>query len=179
MDMSFIIFFLGFLCALAALISIVIWSLRCGISPMPTTTRVKLKLLTLLPDEISGEIYELGAGWGTLAFPLARHYPLNLVIGFETSPFPFLFCKLRQRVIPLKNLTFKRANFLNANLQKGGLIVCYLYPQAMVHLKNKFEKELKTGTWIISNTFAIPDWKPIKIYQVDDLYQTKIYLYKR
>jgi len=31
---------------------------------------------------------------------------------------------------------------------------------------------------VISNTFAIPGWKPISIYELDDMYRTKIYVYR-
>ena len=56
--------------------------------------------------------------------------------------------------------------------------VCYLYPGAMRQLKEKFIKELKPGTMIISNTFAIPGWIPQQVWEVNDLYKTKIYRYE-
>ena len=49
----------------------------------------------------------------------------------------------------------------------------------MKRLKEKLEAELKPGTLVISNTFAIPGWAYEKMLEVDDLYRTKIYLYKR
>ena len=60
--------------ALGAL-SVIVYTLRYGISPMPTSPRVRRVLLGLLPEDPGGPVAELGAGWGTLAFPLARRWP--------------------------------------------------------------------------------------------------------
>ena len=167
-----------FLLLVLALLSIVFWSWRNGISPMPTSSKVKKRLLISLPEEVEGDIFELGSGWGTLAFPLARRFPNCQVNAYETSFVPFLFTKLRHRLNPLSNLIFYRQDFFTVPLGDASLIVCYLYPEAMRQLKIKFEKELKPGTWVVSNTFGVPGWKPVKIDEVDDLYRTKIYAYQ-
>jgi Methyltransferase small domain len=178
MDLFFFLSILLCLCLLAILLSIVGYSLYHGITPMPTSRKTKNCLLLALPKTIkAGKIYELGAGWGTLAFPLAAHYPQNQVVAFENSPVPYLFSKGRALIDSHSNLAILKRNFFSISLEDAALVVCYLYPLAMTNLKEKFKKELKPGTWIISNTFAIPGWKPENIYQVPDIYRTKIYLY--
>ena len=47
----------------------------------------------------------------------------------------------------------------------------------MEKLKEKFLKELKPGTIIISNTFAISGLKPTQIIEINDIYKTKVYKY--
>jgi 16S rRNA A1518/A1519 N6-dimethyltransferase RsmA/KsgA/DIM1 with predicted DNA glycosylase/AP lyase activity len=164
---------------LGILISIVVWSIRCGIAPMPTSPKALKRLEEALPSSLNdGVIYELGSGWGTLAFPLARHYQDVQVIGYELSPVPFLFSKMRLGFSGSQNLQIRKKDFLKVSLGDAALIVCYLYPGAMYQLKEKFEKELKPGTWVVSNTFAIAGWVPERIYEVPDLYHTKIYLYR-
>lgn len=158
--------------------SIVIWSIRNGIAPMPTSFKAKQALLKALPPTVSGEVYELGAGWGTLLLPLAQRYPHTSIIGFETSTIPFYVTYLRMALKTLPNLKLYRRDFFQADLQKAGLVVCYLYPEAMRRLKVKFEKELRPGTWVISNTFAVPGWKAIDKVEVGDLYRTVVYIYK-
>jgi hypothetical protein len=66
--------------AVAALVAVglvltVVYPFRTGISPVPTNRRVRATLLASLPRRIDGTIVELGSGWGTLAFPLARRHP--------------------------------------------------------------------------------------------------------
>lgn len=169
----FLLFFFG------VFLSIVFWSLHNGISPMPTSTKAKNAILKLLPSEVKGDILELGSGWGTLAFPIADHYPHLAVFAYETSFIPFYFSKIRQFVQQRPNLKLIRQNFFTTSFHNGEVIVCYLYPEAMWQLKEKFEQELKPGTWIISNTFAIPGWKPFSVIELDDLYHSKVYLYQR
>jgi trans-aconitate methyltransferase len=178
MSVTFSIILILILLVLVALsISIIIWSIRNGISPMPTSSKAKKCLMSLLPDQIHGVIYELGSGWGTLTFPLARHYSKAVVIGFETSPVPFFVSWLRRFSEKAPNLCLKREDFFSFPIKDASLIICYLYPQAMQRLKLKFLNELKPGCVIISNTFAIPGWKPEKIIEVQDIYRSKIYVY--
>jgi hypothetical protein len=167
-----------FIIILWILLSVVFWSIRNGIGPMPSSKPAKICLMKSLPPIGKGKIFELGSGWGTLAFPIAHRFPDNIVVGFETSPIPYTFSKLRLWSSPLANLCFEKKDFYIVNFAEADLIVCYLYPGAMRLLKSKLEQELKKGTWVISNTFAIPGWTPQNIYEVEDLYRTKIYLYK-
>lgn len=173
------IFFAGSLIIFLLLIagSIIITTLRNGISPMPTSYKVKKKLLEIIPSETKGNVYELGSGWGTLAFPLAKNLPDCQLIAYENSYFPYIFSVLRKLFHPLGNLEFHNQNFLDTSLENSQLIICYLYPGAMEQLKEKMEKELSKECLVISHTFAVPSWKPEKVIEVDDLYSTKIYLY--
>jgi hypothetical protein len=165
-------------CLLGILISIVSYTVYNEISPMPTSQKAKKYLLKALPKDLpKGKIYELGSGWGTLAFPIAFHFSQTPVIAIENSPLPFLFSKSRFFLESPKNLKILKQNFFTLSLNDAALIICYLYPKGMQKLKIKFENELKSGTWVISNTFAIPGWKPVKVYEIHDLYQTKIYVY--
>jgi len=163
---------------ISCLASIVLWTVRNGISPMPTAKKVKRALLTTLPPACSGHIYELGSAWGTLALALAKKYPQSQIWGYETSPIPYFLSRLIQHYSTPTNLTFVRQDFFAVDLSKAKLIVCYLYPTCMQRLKAKFEKELHPDTLVASHTFAIPGWKAEKIVEVDDLYKTKVYLYK-
>src|SRR5713101_7824726 len=144
------------LCAMA--ISIVIWTMRNKISPMPTAPRIKKKLLESLPEDFEGLIVELGSGWGTLAFALAAKYPHCQVVGYESSPIPYYYTRLLNILLGHKNLHFERKDFFAVPLDEARLAVCYLYPDAMKRLKEKFKRELTPGSLVVSHTFAIPGW---------------------
>ena len=130
-----------------------------------------------LPPNLEGTVYELGSGWGTLALPLAKHLPHCHVVGIESSPIPFWVS--RALAYKQANLTFRREDFFEASLEDATLVICYLYPGAMEKLKEKFDRELRSGAWVISHTFAIPGWTPWRLEKVPDLYRTKIYIYRR
>jgi hypothetical protein len=162
----------------AGMLSIVVHTLRTGISPMPTSPRVRRQLLSLLPAETEGTVLELGSGWGTLAFALADHCPRARVVAFELSPLPYAFSRLRQRLAPRSNLQLVREDFFRASFSEASAVVCYLFPGAMTRLAPRLSTELAPGTRILSHTFALRGWKPLRTLVVDDLYRTPVYLYE-
>ncbi|HRD55834.1 MAG TPA: SAM-dependent methyltransferase [Parachlamydiaceae bacterium] len=131
-----------------------------------------------VPKKIEGSILELGSGFFPLSYQAANLFKENEVIAYETSLVPYLFSKIYLFAFPLKNLKIIRKDFFKVSFHEGKLLLCYLYPAAMQKLENKFEKELPKEAYIISNTFALPNKKPEKVITTDDLYKTKIYLYK-
>lgn len=156
---------------------IVGWSLKNGIGPMPTSPKAKRILLDNLPNHRRGIIFELGSGWGTLAFPLAQKYPNCTIVAYENSPIPYFISKIRLSFSRHKNLHIKRQDFYHASFENATMIICYLYPGAMQRLKRKLGNELMQGTFVISNTFSIPGWQTYKILEVRDMYHSKIYMY--
>ena len=78
--------------------SIVIWTLRNGISPMPSSPKAKAAIFQLIeeyvPKEMEGDIVELGSGFLTLALPIAKKFPHIKIIAYETSTLPYLISKI-------------------------------------------------------------------------------------
>ena len=165
--------------ALLAALSIGAYTLRTGISPMPSGPRACRALLAALPARVDGTVYELGAGWGTLALPLARRYPRQPVVAFELSPLPWLVCWLRGRLAGATNLRVLRVDFLGEELSAGGLLTCYLYPEGMARLAPKLAVELRPGAWVLSNSFALPGWQARAVLPSGGLWGERIYVYVR
>ena len=53
--------------------------------------------------------------------------------------------------------------------------MCYLFPAGMERLKEKFERELRPGTKVVSHTHGVPGWEPLETIEVD---ATPIYIYE-
>lgn len=153
------------------------YTLLTGISPVPTSPRVKKAMLASLPAHLNGPIHELGAGWGTLAFPLARHYPACQVEAYELSPVPWLFLLGRKAIFRPPNLAIHRSDIHKADLGPAALVTCYLYPGGMERLRPKLEAELRPGAIVLSNCFAMPGWTPGATRTADDLYASPVYTY--
>src|SRR5210317_619481 len=128
------------------------YSLLTGISPVSCTLYSRKKIIKAVSSTQKGVIYELGAGWGALAFPLARRCPESKVVAYELSPVPWIFLKLRAFFHGPRNLKIARRNFLKEDMSKASLVVCYLYPGAMAKLSSKLVMELKPSAKVISNT---------------------------
>ena len=73
---------------------------------------------------------------------------------------------------------FLRNNFTDASLAGASLIVCYLFPRGMERLRPKFERELTPGTLVVSNTFAVPGWRPSRVRRGADLDASAVYVYR-
>ena len=149
-----------------------------GASPVPTSPRVRQAMLASLPADLEGTIFELGSGWGTLAFPLARMYPGCRVVAYEISPVAWLFSRLRQSVERLPNLVIERRDFYKASLAEASLAVCYLHSDAMEKLRPKLESELAPGALVLCNSFRVPGWQPEVERTAADMYASKVYLYR-
>lgn len=139
---------------------IVAYAVRTGVPPMPTAAGTRAAMLRLLPDRIEGTVYDLGSGWGGLAFALARRYPDNPVVGLELSPLPWLFSRVMLAIRRLPNLQFRRADMLDVALTDAGAATCYLIPTAMQRLAPKLAAELRPGVSVVSYSFAIDSWIP-------------------
>lgn len=157
----------------------IIWStLRFGISPMPTSGKVRALLVSdFFTPEQGGVIHELGAGWGTLAFAIARRCPRAKVVAHEGSLVPFLFCAVRRLVTGAKNVELRFGDFLTADLREASGVVTYLWTGGMAQLAPKFEAELAPGAFVISHTFAWRGREPQKSVTAADLHRTPIYRY--
>jgi len=160
-------------------LSVVLWTLKNGISPMPTSQKIQRKVLGSVPPETQGKVIDLGSGWGNMVVQFAKLLPQCQVIGYETSPIPFLFSKLWRRLSGLHNIQLSRKDIIKASIADAALVYCYLYPGAMKELQQKFDNELKPGTIVISNMFALPDWEPVQVLQVQDMYHTRVYIYMK
>jgi hypothetical protein len=167
------------LLVIGIVISITIHTVLNGISPMPSSHAARRIMMDLIKETAPKDaIADLGSGWGGLAFCIARAFPGRVVTGYENSPIPFLFAWCLQKLIGPPNLRFKCTNFFAVNMSDVGAVVCYLYPGAMTRLKTKLSEELKPVARVVSNGFAVPGWKPVRVVDVNDFYRTKVYLYE-
>jgi hypothetical protein len=164
--------------ALVITISLIYSTFKLGISPMPSSRKANNAMVDLLELTDTGPIIDLGSGWGNFVIRVATINPDRKVIGYEASLLPWLVSTLLKRILRLDNLTIYKENFFNADLSGASVLICYLYPQAMERIQNKLRIEQSNVGFLISNNFALPSQKPDKIIQIDDFYQSPIYLYK-
>ncbi len=166
------------LVALALIALVGVYTLVAKVPPTPTSRRVRQAMFDLLPADQSGTILELGSGWGHLAMALARRYPQARVIGYERSPVPWLASRLWLLARPQPNLTLEWADFRRVSLEAASLIVCYLFPGHMGWLADRLGSCSRPGVRVLSNTFALPGWRPTASANADDLYRSTVLLYR-
>ncbi len=108
------------------------------------------------------KVVDLGSGDGRILKELSKRFDID-TIGYEINPVLWLFSKLKNFRNP--KIKIKRADFLKENLSFADVLFCYLFPDIIGVLKEKFERELKPGSILISFNFPFPSWKPYKILE--------------
>jgi len=136
-------------------------ALKIGVAPMPSSTEHTDDVLQLAAThKLKGPIYELGAGWGSLAFDLARRFPQKQVVAYELSWIPYLYMSVLKLVVRRPNLVLKRADFMKDDLSNAGSVVMFLSPPLLEKLEPKLKADLKKGALVLANTFMPKGWTP-------------------
>jgi predicted RNA methylase len=166
-----------FLLLFYIVISIVIYSLKIGISPMFSSFKVTTFILQKINTYDKNIIVDLGSGWGIFALIIAKNNPNKKIIGYELSPFPYYFSILLKTIFQIKNLEFYRKDFLKEEFSSDVLYYTYLFPKGMENLETKLVQN-KQKLLLLSSTFALPKSKAFSKNILDDLFKTPIYTYK-
>lgn len=155
---------------------------KLKVSAVPTLPWVRKQMLILLQDNIDlkdGDvIYELGSGWGGLAFVIAKQYPNCQVKAVELSPVPYYMSKFKQAFSGLKNLDIKRQDFFDLDLKDAKAIAVYLSPYHLDRLEEKFNEELAKGVVIVANGFPLNTTKPLQTVTTKAALEKSVYLYR-
>jgi len=157
------------------LISIVVDSMKNGISPMPISIQGRNKILSMIPKDFQGTIIDLGSGFGSLIFPVAKKFPKATVIGVETAAVPYICSLVWKWMWRVRNSKIEYANLYTKSLQNADFVFCYLYPKAMERLSSVIAQENLT---LISYAFALPNYQPMSTVVIGSVYPTNIYVYR-
>ena len=145
---------------------------KFGAPWVPTPYKIIRKMLVLADVKPRDIVYDLGSGDGRVIIEAARSFGAKAV-GIEIDPLRFLWTKAKIFFLGLSNkVDVLFGNFFKINISDANIVTIYLLPDTNVKLIDKFVKELRPGTRIVSNTFALPGFKMIN--QDEKL---KIYVY--
>ena len=148
----------------------------CIGAPILFTPKISIrKTLEYCKIKKGGVFYDLGSGTGRNLIIASREFGLKSV-GFELSPILFLISKINLFLHRVEADVWIK-NFYHSDLSEADIIFCFLSSKAMKKLSSKFEKELKSGTKIISYSFPISNWNPIKIINTNN--PGKIFIYEK
>ncbi len=144
---------------------------------LPWTRRQVMSLLKeFKPEKPVIKVADLGCGWGGMIGKLGKLYPAAQITGYELSPFPYWFSKLRFGGYK-NNITINQLDFFKENLSSYDVIFCYLSPNHMEELKLQLAG-LKSGSLVISCSFPLLDWTPIATRSIWSIVKIPVYLYR-
>ena len=117
------------------------------------------KNIKLKPND---KVVDLGCGDARVLRMFEKQGVKDLT-GYEINFWAYLLAKIKNKLLKSKSKVYFK-NFKKVDLSKYNVIFCYLLDNYVNSLKEKFDKELKPGTRIISYSFSIKNWhKPEKI----------------
>ena len=139
-----------------------------------TNKKIIEKILLEIKLNDNNKVIELGCGKAGFLRALAKKFPNTKLIGIEYSFLPWIIAKIQSNFGRYHNIKIIRENIFKTDISEANLIYCYLNIKMMRDLENKFKKECKKGTQIISYLFKLPNLKPSKIIENN---HNKIYFY--
>jgi hypothetical protein len=117
-------------------------------------------LLELLPAQ-PANLVDLGAGLGGPLCFLARARPDCCFHGVEASPLTCLAAWLR--TLPCRaNCRIRWGSLWREELCDYDVVYAFLSPAPMPELWAKAAREMKPGSLLVSNTFAVPGREPLR-----------------
>lgn len=130
----------------------------------------------LLPSREGVRAADLGAGLGGPLLSMSAARPDGAFVGCETAPLSWLVARLR--LIGRDNVRLMFASLWSLDLGDFDVVYAFLSPTPMPRLYDKAAKEMKPGSILVSNTFAVPDVDPDAVVELDDGRATQLYVYR-
>ena len=130
-----------------------------------------LKELDLKGNEV---IYELGSGSAGFLRAVEQKFKSQKLVGIEYSWWPYFLSKI-QVIFSNSKIKLIRKDMFKVDLKEADVIFCFLNIKMMIKLEDKFKKECRPGTLIISNIFKLPTIEPEKVIRENG---NNIYFYR-
>jgi len=127
--------------------------------PIPKSILAQITNALAIPD--TGVVYDLGCGDGRVLRYAAKVHPNAKFIGIEKNTIPYWLAKFRTRKYP--QISILKQDFFQTDISNASSVYVYLFPSLMPRIFEKFQKELKPGTTVVSCDFRMHDKEPKEI----------------
>jgi SAM-dependent methyltransferase len=128
----------------------------------PTPMRVVDGMLDMAQLAGHETLYDLGAGDGRVLFRAAKTRAAQ-VVGVEIDPVKCWFLKAMVCAKGLSSVRIVKGDFFRVDLSGADVVFLYLSPAAHNRLREKLERELKTGARVVSYRRAMPGWRAAQV----------------
>ncbi len=147
------------------------------IPPFSATRKVMVeKVRAYDPD--ATPVLDIGAGWGDLAIALGRAFPHRRIVAYEISPLPYVFSRLRVRILGLDNVDIFFGDGVKA-LENDEIhpstVVFYLSEPVARRISRVLDR---IDRLVLSKTVKLPDREPDETVSVRGLANAPVYVYR-
>jgi len=148
---------------------------------VPTPLDVVQKMLELAKVQPDDVVYDLGSGDGRIVIMAAQKFGAHAV-GVELNPELYEKSSQRLRELGLQDRAqILHENMFEINVRPATVVTLYLLTLVNERLRPMLERQLRSGTRIVSHEFQVPGWQPAQTVDFTSKAGVpyKIYLYVR
>ncbi len=139
----------------------VAWTCFSFVGWVPTVKKDLKRILKVINLKPGQTFCELGAGNGRVSFFIGKKFPKSKIIALELALPLFIIGKIREFFYSGNNVTFKLKNLFKQNLSDVDVVYVFGLPSKLnTKLKEKFEKDLKSGAKVVSYVFEVKGLTP-------------------
>lgn len=160
--------------AFAALLLLNVAALKREVPFYPSHRSAYHAVLELLPVDHTAAMVDLGCGFGSLLFFLAKRRPQIQFFGVEVSPLSYALAKIRSLFHHNVHISF--GDLWKQPLSEMDFIYTFLAPPPMPRVWEKVEAEARPGTVYITNTFPVPA-EPTRLIQLPSSRQRALFIH--
>jgi len=164
---------LWFLAGFALLASTSLGSLKTRVPLYLSSRRAVAAVAARAPT--GGKVLDLGCGLGGWLSDLKASRPDLALSGVEMAPLNWLVSRLRLA----GKAEVRLGSLWDVDLSAYDLVYAYLSPAPMPELWRKAMREMRPGSLLVSNTFAVPGIEPDEIVELNDLSQARLLIWRR
>jgi protein-L-isoaspartate O-methyltransferase len=134
---------------------------------VPTPMRVAQKMLELAEVKTSDCVYDLGSGDGRIVILAAQKFGARAV-GVELDEKLARDSFARIAALSLKKrVQVVRADMFATDLRPATVITIYQLGIVNQRLRPHLERQLRSGTRVITLDFPIPGWQPLRVVHLE------------
>ena len=130
---------------------------------VPTPQDVVDRMLQLAEVTSDDVIHDLGCGDGRIVITAAKKYGAR-GFGVDIEPYWVAESESNARAAGVEHLvTFKLQDALTVDTSPATVVMLYLVHWSTLKLRTMLTKDMKPGTRIVSHSFDMGDWPPVKM----------------
>lgn len=182
--MIFLLFFLFLVMLITVVYELsIVWGIFTASAPfVPIPEEVLPEIVAALKMKEGGIVYDLGCGDGRVLAACFGSEPRASYMGIEKNFFAWVLAKKRFWFLGNpRNIKILKKNFFHEDLSSATHIFTYLFPKPMENLLPKFQKELRSGTRVVSCDFSFQKKEPVEVIDLrrpKNSLAHKLYIYE-
>jgi SAM-dependent methyltransferase len=134
---------------------------------VPTTEEAVEAMLKLANVTKNDVVYDLGCGDGRIVIAAAKTYGAKAV-GIDIDPVRIDEAKANAKKAGVEDkVRFEENDLFKADFHEATVVTLFLLNSVNLRLRPRLIEQLKPGTRVVSNTFDMGDWTPVKDITID------------